>query len=50
MNCHIRYFVREKFFCVICLISDKNKVVQPKNSGQIYIFAVVLVHLAVQFR
>ena len=26
------------------MISDKNQVVHPKNSGQIYIFAVLLVH------
>ena len=35
---------------LICMISDKNQVVHPKNSCQIYIFVVFLVHLVVLIR
>ena len=45
MNYHIRNFLREKFayLCDFCLF------VHPKHSDQIYIFAIFLVYLAVQF-
>ena len=46
--CCIIYFVWEKVL-LICMISDKNPVVHPNISSQIYIFTVFLVHLAVQF-